>query len=206
MAVEVSKSSSGSGAQTGIFSLIGVVVVAGVLGSIFSKENTVQILGFCSITVVSLLGLLQAMLAAVKVEEVAVKTQESAKIVSGKVDQVADKAESAAQRVAARVAEAAIEVQEVKRVLGVAGQRTDSRLDNLAMVTLETNKTGKEIHTLVDGAMTAQLSLNATISRRLAVISTDPADALVADKAEKLYQARLEALSKAEAASKKQVE
>lgn len=62
--------------QTSIIVTLGVVVLAGVVGAAFSSVNAAQIIGFCSITCVSLLTLLQAKQTAVQAEISADKSEE----------------------------------------------------------------------------------------------------------------------------------
>jgi len=51
---------------------LGFVVATGVIGSVFSPQNIVSILGFCGVVTVSLLGLVKSNETSVKVEEVKV--------------------------------------------------------------------------------------------------------------------------------------
>jgi hypothetical protein len=76
--------------------LVAVVTVAaiGVIGASFAHDTSVQIIGFCSLIAVSLLGLLQGVKAAVKVEEVATKqdiTIEATKTHGEKLDNLSEK-------------------------------------------------------------------------------------------------------------------
>ncbi len=56
--------------STAILVAIGVVVVAGVFSAALAHDNAGQIIGFCSLIAVSLLGLLQQARAAAKTDEV----------------------------------------------------------------------------------------------------------------------------------------
>jgi len=97
-------------AQTGVLIAISSIVAVGVLGVVFSKENATQIIGFCSITVVSLLALLQGIIAATKVQETAVKLDE-----------------------------AAVKVEQVKQTLHDESAKTEEKLMSLAKVTKDTH-------------------------------------------------------------------
>lgn len=88
--------------QKGILITLGVTVTAGVLGASQSAENAVQILGFCSLVCVSLLGLLAQ-----------IRTVE-------KLEVVAEKAEVAA-----------VKVEEVKTALVEKDVKTESKLDSI---------------------------------------------------------------------------
>lgn len=74
--------------QKGILVVIGVVVAAGVIGAAVAQESTVQILGFCSLIAVALLGLLQQMRTADQAETTAKKV-EDVKIALGVSDRKA---------------------------------------------------------------------------------------------------------------------
>lgn len=62
--------------QTTILVVIGIVAVSGIFGVILAHDHAVQIIGFCSLICVSLLGLLQQQRVAVKAEEVADKVEQ----------------------------------------------------------------------------------------------------------------------------------
>lgn len=55
-------------AQLGFLVTLFSVVTAGILGAVLAKDKTTEILGFCSVITVSLLGLLQAQRAAQKAD------------------------------------------------------------------------------------------------------------------------------------------
>jgi len=75
---------------------------------------------------------------------------------------------------ATKVEEAAVKVEEVKSVLETTTNNTDQKLN--------------AIHTLVNGAMTAQMKIGAIALRRLAILSGDDDDVKAADLAETAYR------------------
>ena len=97
--------------KPGIISALVATVAIAILGVIFSKENAVLVIGFCSVVCTSLLGLLKA-----------ISTDE-------KLDKVADKAEVAAGK-----------VEEVKTALVEKGEERDKKLDAIAETGDKTHK------------------------------------------------------------------
>ena len=85
-----------------------------------------------------------------------------------------------ARAAAAKTAkEAATQATAVKTTLAETTAAADAKMDDLAKVAGAT-------HLLVNSAMAAQLKLTATVTRRLANLTKDPADEEAADLAEKL--------------------
>ena len=76
---------------------------------------------------------------------------------------------------------AAVKVEEVKEVLADTTEKNVERLNEIA-------KVGVETHTLVNGAMSAQLRLTATFARELATSRGLPADVKAAELAEKALE------------------
>ena len=73
---------------------LGFVVATGVIGSVVSPVNIVSILGFCSVVVVSLLGMIKANETSDKVAEVKVdlaKTSEDQAVKLDKIEETGDK-------------------------------------------------------------------------------------------------------------------
>jgi hypothetical protein len=136
---------------TSILTCIVLVVISSVLGAVFAKENTTQIMGFCSMICVSLFTLLQTKQASNKAEKASVKAGEAASLVQ----------ENAVF--------------------------TSERLENLTAVAMGAKKTGESIYKLVNSASGHQLGLYASLARRMANITGDPADMAVAEKAEKMF-------------------
>lgn len=90
-------------ARISILVSLGVTVVVGVAGAAFARDNATQIIGFCSVVSVSLLGMLQQIGTAAKLET------------------VAEKAAVAAEK-----------VEEVKTTLVKSDEKTDRKLEAIA--------------------------------------------------------------------------
>ena len=120
---------------------LGFVVAVGVIGSVFSPVNIVSILGFCSVVVVSLLGMIKA-------------------------NETSEK------------------VGEVKTDLAKSNELHGSELTKI-------KETGEKVHTLVNSNMGVQLRLNATLSRRVADLTTDYEEKRLATKAAELAESLL---------------
>ena len=88
---------------------------------------------------------------------------------------------------ALRDAAAARAVAAVKTDLAGANATTAEKLDGIAAVGLEAQKTGESVHTLVNNIHGKALESNAILSRRLAEITGDSDDHAAADAAAKLY-------------------
>ncbi len=58
-------------------------------------------------------------------------------------------------------------------------------------------KTGDVTHKLVNNAMAVQLKLNASVTKRLAIMTRDPEDEAVADQSEKMLREHLAQQEKA---------
>lgn len=147
----------------GILTLIGLVVVTGVLGTWARPENATQVIGFCSVVAVTLLGIFQGAISAIKVQEVA----DQAKVAAVKVEEVKTQATAAA-----------VEVKEVRNTLRSDGAKTAAKLKQMAKVMRDT-------HTLVNNNMEKQLKITAIALRRVAE-NGDPDDIAAAVAAEEL--------------------
>jgi hypothetical protein len=76
--------------QKAILVALGVVVALGVLGASFAHETSVQILGFCSLVTVALLGMLQQRGSAARAEQQMDRVETRAVTTAANVDQVKD--------------------------------------------------------------------------------------------------------------------
>jgi hypothetical protein len=76
--------------------------------------------------------------------------------------------------------EAAVQVKEVKSTLETSTSEAMGRIADLQKVTNDT-------HTLVNSNMGVQLKLNASVTRRLAVMTGNADDIAVADLAQSMY-------------------
>jgi hypothetical protein len=83
--------------------------------------------------------------------------------------------------------DAAVEADEVKVALAASTEAGDAKLDNLAKVAAETQKTTENVHTLVNSAMSNQLKIAAVALRRVAELTKHPDDVAAADLAEQSY-------------------
>lgn len=72
---------------------LGFVVATGVIGSVFSPQNVINILGFCGFITVSLVGLVKAGATAEKVEEVKVDLKKTSKEQSETLSEIKDTGE-----------------------------------------------------------------------------------------------------------------
>ena len=145
---------------------IPVIVIASIVGIIFSSQNTVPIIGFASVICASIFQSLQQAKAAVKVEEVALQ----AKTVVSNTEEVAKLAKDTAAK-----------VETARKLLEKNTQATAEVLGSLADVTTAT-------HILVNSKMTEQLKLTADVSRRLANLTENKEDEQAAEKAEGLVK------------------
>lgn len=163
--------------KNGILVAIGTTVVVGVIGATFSPANSINILGFCSVVCVSLFGLLQQKQAekktARKVEEVAVAAKDTA-----------DKVESVRKTAVI----AADQVIEVKESLKETAKAANEKLTELTNVALDSQKTGKSVHLLVNSSMSLQLKISALALRRVADLTTNKDDEAAATLAEQSYR------------------
>lgn len=148
-----------------------VILALGVAGTVLSPANTINIIGFCTLTITSLVTLLKADTAAVKSDEAATK----------------------ADAAAAEAAAAAAKTAQVKEDLKQTNIRRKAQLDHI-------EATGEKTHTLANANMGAQLRLNVIASRRLADLTGEPADMAAANLAEKTlreHEAKQAAVDKA---------
>lgn len=81
---------------------------------------------------------------------------------------------------------AAVKVEEVRTEQKVATEKVEEVRTELKTNTAVTTTKLDEIHTQVNGAMSAQMRLTAKFARRVADGSGDPADVELADEAEKV--------------------
>lgn len=72
---------------------LGFVVATGVIGSVLSPQNVINILGFCGFITVSLVGLVKAGATAEKVEEVKVDLKKTSKEQSETLSEIKDTGE-----------------------------------------------------------------------------------------------------------------
>jgi hypothetical protein len=72
---------------------LGFIVATGVVGSILSPSNTIQILGFCGIASVGLLGMIKADTVAEKVEQVRVDQVKTNEVQVGKLTKIEETGE-----------------------------------------------------------------------------------------------------------------
>ena len=110
--------------------------------------------------------------AADSASEAATHAAAVAKVLTAKTDQAASSAAKAVEVVA-------VKAEEVKQTLSDNTEATAAKLEGLAKVAVAT-------HTLVNSNMAQQLRLNAAVTRRLADLTREPADAKAADLAEQL--------------------
>lgn len=134
------------------------------------------ILAFATLTgtVFSGLAAIYAVRAKTAVAEVKADVQVAAQSAAVKAEEVKVDVQIAAAR-------AAVKADEVKRDLAKATVKTEAKLEVMGKVAAET-------HVLVNGNMSAQLELNASVTRRLAALTKEPADEEIATKAEKAYR------------------
>ena len=90
-----------------------------------------------------------------------------------------------------------IQVQNA-RVATAAAAATAATVNANAVKLKEIEKTGNATLELVNGAMMEQLKLNASVTKRLALVTKDPEDEAVAKKSEKLFHQHLELQKKME--------
>jgi hypothetical protein len=76
--------------QKAILVALGVVVALGVLGASFAHETSVQILGFCSLVTVALLGMLQQRGSAARAEQQMDRVETRAVTTASNVEKVKD--------------------------------------------------------------------------------------------------------------------
>lgn len=128
------------GARTLVYGSLVVVVALAVVGVVLSPENTISILGFCTLAITGLFTHLSSL----KKYE-----QQDAKLdtVAEKADVVAEKAEVAAAK-----------VEEVKETLVKTEAKNDAKLDKIEDAVVE-------VYHLSNSAMRVQLNLNAELSR-----------------------------------------
>lgn len=94
-----------------------------------------------------------------------------------------------ARQDAARVAAAAAaKVEITKATLAASTSKVDAKLDGIAAVALDTQKTGEQVHTLVNSNMGVQLRISMIALKRLADLTKDPDDIAAAEQATKLYR------------------
>ncbi len=74
--------------QVSVLIAIGVVIITGVVGAVASPGNTTQIIGFCTLAVVSLLGIFQQMRTALVANERGEETKQAALSAATKVEAV----------------------------------------------------------------------------------------------------------------------
>lgn len=147
--------------QKWILVAIGVVAGIGVMGSVFSPNNIVQILGFCSLITVSLLAHLQSM-------RTAQQTQEQ------NAEQL--------DEVKAQATIAATKVEKVASVLESATKRSDAQTAQIVEVV-------KETKTLVNSGSLIQLKINQRSAIRLAeLLPNDPEVIKDRDAANKMVE------------------
>lgn len=96
------------------------------------------------------------------------------------------------QRAASKAQEAATRVEEVRATLEDTTKVTDTKLNDIAEVTTNTNKTASEVHTLVNSNMEVQLKISMVALRRLSQLTKDPDDIAAFEAAEKLYKEHIE--------------
>ncbi len=129
--------------QKSILVAIGAVVMTGVFGSALSSEHTAQILGFCAMICVSLLGLLQQIRTAAAQAAEAERIAKGLEVAAKKVAEVAVKQDKAVK-----------EVQEVKKTLEAVTEAHQEQAkvhtEMLTSVAEEVHKVEKATNSLTD--------------------------------------------------------
>lgn len=170
--------------QKWILVAIGVVAGIGVMGSVISPNNIVQILGFCSLITVSLLAHLQSMRNAQQTQEQNAEQLDEVKaqatIAATKVEKVASVLESATKRSDAQTAKIVEVVKETKTLVNSGSliqlkinQRSAIRLAELLPNDPEVIKDRDAANKMVEDHEKAQASASAEKAQAIAAIELE---------------------------------
>jgi hypothetical protein len=160
----MAKTSNNNGsARVLVYGSLVVVVALAVLGVVFSPENTISILGFCTLAITGLFTHLSSL-----------RTSEQQ---SEKLDTVAEKAEVAAAK-----------VEEVKTALGEKDTSTTIVLNEIVKTGEQNVTMGKRNHQLLNSGHGLILKSNAELARWKADKENTPEYIAAAELAEKQYR------------------
>lgn len=158
----------------GAFTTIGFVAISGVIGSIYSVNNSAAIFGFCVLICASIINTLTNKLAAIRADK-------NAAIAAIKVEQVSIKAGVAAEKAGV----AAVKAEEASALVQENAAHADERAEVITKLAESSLQMGESNHKLLNSAKGELLDRIAALARRLAELTGEESDKEIADVEEK---------------------